>query len=217
MIQLQFLGESALRHETCINCMIDVNTGMNRTGVALENVVSFYQKMKQLSGILPAGLHCYDGDRHEKEYKDRELAVKATIEAVSQIRRELTSLGADQLILVMGGSPTFPCYSRQMEQVYFSPGTVVVYDFGYASQFPDLPYTSAAAVLTRVVSHPKEGYFTLDAGYKAISAEQGIRGVIPDLPHAHEAFQSEEHWTFCMDEGHSQERPAIGTILYIIP
>lgn len=92
-----------------------------------------------------------------------------------------------------------------------------IYDEGYTEQFPDLPYAPGAAILTRLVSHPAEGYFTLDAGYKAVSAEQEICGVIPEVPHASAALQSEEHWTFHMDEGFLHELPDIGTVLYIIP
>lgn len=215
--QLALLGQAAKEQRTQIRCLIDVNTGMNRTGVAFEKVVSFYEELLLLPGILPAGLHCYDGDRHEKDLDDRRRKVEETIAAVTAIQKEIQDKTPDRPILIMGGSPTFPCYAGHMDNVYFSPGTVFIYDEGYTRQFPDLPYTPGAAVLTRVVSHPADGCFTLDAGYKAISAEQGIRGVIPELSHASEAFQSEEHWTFRMDAGFEHDRPAIGTVLYIIP
>ena len=215
--QLQLLGQAAASRNMNISCMIDVNTGMNRTGVALHDVTGFFYRMEQISGITPAGLHCYDGNRHEKDYESRQSAVNDTIDQVQKILRELEQHCSRSLICIMGGSPSFPCYAKHMEQVYFSPGTVFVYDSGYTDQFPDLPYIPGAAVLARVVSHPTDNSFTLDAGYKAISAEQGIRGIIPELPHAREAFQSEEHWTFSMEEGYENERPAIGSIVYIIP
>ena len=215
--QFSILGDLAAQRHTSVNCLVDINTGMNRTGVPFESAIPFYQKLSQLPGITASGLHCYDGDRHEKDYDSRMQRVTETIAAVTSIRDTLTGQNLSCPILIMGGSPTFPCYANGMEGVYFSPGTVFIYDEGYTEQFPDLPYLAGAAILTRVVSHPAEGYFTLDAGYKAISAEQGIRGIIPELPHAKEAFQSEEHWTFTMDKGHESERPAIGTVLYIIP
>ena len=217
LTQLQLLGEAAQTQNTTVRCLIDVNTGMNRTGVAFQSLISFYKNAHAIPGITLSGLHCYDGDRHEKDYKDREEKVRETIEKVTAIKKQLTSLGLACPILIMGGSPTFPCYAQNMDGVFFSPGTVFLYDSGYKAQFPDLPYTAGAAILTRVVSHPADGYFTLDTGYKAISAEQGIRGIIPELPHAEEAFQSEEHWTFRMKEGFEEERPAVGTVLYIIP
>lgn len=214
---LEALGKDGKEGKTELNCLVDVNTGMNRTGVSLEEVISFYKKAAELPGIQMRGLHCYDGDRHEKSRKEREEKVKSTIGKVEFIRKTLEKEGLNCENLVMGGSPTFPCYANDMKGVFFSPGTIFIYDEGYLEQFPDLPYVPAAAVLTRVVSHPAEGYFTIDAGYKAISAEQGIRGKLLGCPYAEEAFQSEEHWTFRMKPGHEAERPKIGEILYVIP
>lgn len=215
--QFRALGALAEQYHMKVNGLVDINTGMNRTGVAFEQVIPFYQELGRLPGIIASGLHCYDGERHERNYGSRNEKVQETISKVSDIRGTLTGQELSCPILIMGGSPTFPCYAGNMDGVYFSPGTVFIYDEGYTEQFPDLPYLPGAAILTRVVSHPAEGIFTLDTGYKAISAEQGIRGVIPELPHASEAFQSEEHWTFRMKEGFEKERPAIGTVLYVIP
>lgn len=215
--QLLKLSNAAKRHDTRIRCLVDVNTGMNRTGVVFESVAPFYEELSNMPGLLPMGLHCYDGDRHEKDFSSRKKRVEETIALASSVRKALTEKGFSCPILIMGGSPTFPCYAGSMEEVYFSPGTVFLYDEGYKEQFPDLPYIPGAAILTRVISHPAKGMFTLDAGYKAISAEQGVRGILPELPHAAEAFQSEEHWTFGMEEGFDDQRPAIGSVLYIIP
>lgn len=214
---LECLGQTAVQHNTSVRCLVDVNTGMNRTGVPFSGLADFYRKLSRIPGITPAGFHCYDGNRHEAEYTDREEKVNETIRAISEIRDALLKEGFDCPVLIMGGSPSFPCYANNMSGVYYSPGTVFIYDAGYTSQFPDLPYTPGAAVLARVISHPTEGYFTLDVGYKAISAEQDFRGIIPELPHAEEAFQSEEHWTFRMKDGFETERPAVGSIVYIIP
>lgn len=214
---LEMLGKIGQTENIEVNCLCDVNTGMNRTGVPLDETVTFYKNAAKLTGIRMRGLHCYDGDRHEKSLNEREEKVNITIQKVQAIRQTLKEEGQDCDTLIMGGSPTFPCYAQDMEEVFFSPGTIFIYDEGYLEQFPDLPYRPGAAVLTRVVSHPAEGYFTIDAGYKAISAEQGIRGKLLDCPYAEEAFQSEEHWTFRMKRGHEKERPPIGTVLYVIP
>lgn len=219
---LAALGKAALQQGLTIPCLADVNTGMNRTGVSFDNLLPFYRKLNQIPGLSAAGLHCYDGDRHEKAEGEREERVLATIAQVNCI---LEKCKAEQLpcpILIMGGSPSFPCYAKHQNKIaapncFFSPGTVFLYDAGYTAQFPDLPYLPGAAILTRIVSHPKEGWFTLDTGYKAISAEQTTPGILPELPHAKPFFQSEEHWTYAMEEGLEHQRPAIGTLLYLIP
>jgi D-serine deaminase-like pyridoxal phosphate-dependent protein len=87
-------------------------------------------------------------------------------------------------------------------------------DYGYSVQYPDLDFTPAAAILTRVISHPAPHYFTVDTGYKAVASEQTIRGVIVETPDALPIAQSEEHWVWKLE---NSEIPPIGTVLYIIP
>lgn len=218
---LRALGYAAQKEEQTINCLVDVNTGMNRTGVSFDQLLDFYCQLSRFPGLSLKGLHCYDGNRHEQDIAEREEKVQETIDQINYIQNKLQEMGLSCPVIIMGGSPTFPCYSRRysfhIDNAFFSPGTVFLYDAGYAEQFPDLPYSPGAAILSRVISHPKKGWFTLDAGYKAISAEQKISGIIPGLPHAKQAFQSEEHWTFFMEEGFEEEVPAVGSILYILP
>lgn len=214
--QVRALADKADRKRLVVNLCVDVNTGMNRTGVEFKQLPQFCEELAEVKGLKLAGLHCYDGNRHEKDLSERREKVRETVETLCQI---LEGLSGENLLLIMGGSPSFPCYAKEMKDghVFYSPGTVFIYDAGYREQFPDLPYEPGAAILTRVVSHPAEGYFTIDCGYKAISAEQLLPGILTGAPHAKPAFQSEEHWTFCMEEGYEQERPAIGQILYVLP
>ena len=96
-----------------------------------------------------------------------------------------------------------PCYAdfpKSPYHAYFSPGTYFINDYGYSKKYPDLPFTPGAAVLTRVVSCPVKGHFTLDLGYKGIASDpEGTRGIIAGMDHVQELFQSEEHWAFAMN------------------
>lgn len=216
--QVKLLAAKAKAQGLTVNLCVDVNTGMNRTGVDFGRLLEFCRELMEVRGLKLAGFHCYDGNRHEKELADRDEKVKETVKEIQAVLENLNGK-KDGLFLIMGGSPTFPCYVEEMKDanVFYSPGTIFIYDVGYQEQFPDLPYEPAAAVLARVVSHPAEGYFTIDCGYKAVSAEQIRPGVLVGVPHAGPAFQSEEHWTFEMEKGYEQERPAIGQILYVMP
>lgn len=215
--QLALLSGCSAQSGITSSVFLDVNTGMNRTGISFDEILPLARQAASLPGVRICGLHVYDGDRHEKIYVQREEKVRHTVLQTLSAKESFQKAGLPAPMLLMGGSPTFPCYARLMEDAFYSPGTVFIYDQGYQEQFPDLPYTPGAAVLTRVVSHPAAGFFTLDAGYKAISAEQGRRGRLLDVPHAVEAFQSEEHWTFRMEPGHESQRPDIGSVQYVIP
>ena len=74
--------------------------------------------------------------------------------------------------LVVGGTPTLPIHAElDLPGVECSPGTPVLYDNSYLTRYPDLPFTPAALLLTRVVSHPGPGRICLDLGYKAVASD----------------------------------------------
>jgi D-serine deaminase-like pyridoxal phosphate-dependent protein len=78
--------------------------------------------------------------------------------------------------------------------VELSPGTCTLHDQSYRTKFPDLPFTPAAFLLTRVISRPRPGQVCLDLGYKAVSPDPvGDRAFFPELPDATMLGQSEEH------------------------
>ena len=103
------------------------------------------------------------------------------------LRDQLQALGLDVPRLVFGGTPTFPIHAAlDAPDVECSPGTCILHDHGYGSRFPDLPFTPAALVFTRVVSHPRPDRLCLDVGHKAVAGDPpaGTRVYFPDLPEA---------------------------------
>lgn len=197
--------------------LLDVNMGMDRTGMAMDRIELFYEAAKEMKGVKICGLHCYDGHIHESDLKERRAHAEVSSKKIMKIRAELTEKGYDLGIMVMGGTPTFPCHA-ETEGVFLSPGTIFVSDHGYCKNFPDMGVVPAAAVLTRVLSHPGEGLFTLDTGYKAVSADADPRGVIAELEGKCEPIMSsEEHWVFRMKPEFSHLLPDVGALLHVIP
>jgi D-serine deaminase-like pyridoxal phosphate-dependent protein len=189
---------------------------MNRTGVQLEEAAlkEFCLAAARISGLKLEGFHCYDGNLGIKDPREREAAVAAVTKKLLTARAAVEAAGWKLPVLVMGGTPTFPFHARNSE-AFLSPGTLFIQDHGYDAKYGDLDFTPAAALLTRVISRPAKDLFTLDLGYKAISADQdGERGIIAGLPEAVPESHSEEHWVFRMKEGGA---PAVGSILYVIP
>lgn len=215
--QIVQLADTAKAAEMCIPVLIDINVGMNRTGIVLDNVQALYEQCARLAGIKMVGMHCYDGNHNNSDFKLRNEAVAATDAQVEDIQVALRAKGIVCDLLVMGGTPSFPCHALNTKW-YLSPGTAFVTDMGYHNNLPDLDFVPGAALFTRVISHPDKGLFTLDLGYKGIASDPvGVRGVIVGLENAAPLFQSEEHWVFTMDKGCKAAMPPIGTGLYIIP
>ena len=212
--QLILLGKAAAQlKQTPVNTLIDVNLGMNRTGVLPEKLEDFYLSSVKTEGLCIKGFHGYDGHLGIMNIDERREAVSRATEKFWEVKKSLEKQGHEIPVLVMGGTPTFSCH-RDTAGVYLSPGTFFVQDYGNSSKFRDLAFSPGAAILSRVISHPKEGFFTVDTGNKAIASDPAERGVIADFPQAKPVLQSEEHWVWRVE---GQNLPPIGTVLYIIP
>ncbi len=211
------LGQAALLRSVNVNVLTDVNMGMNRTGVPLDVLEKFCYSCAEIKGITLCGLHCYDGHRTEHDAEERKKISQPMDEKIRLILKSIQKNIPTCSLVVLGGSPSFPCHT-DFPGAYFSPGTLFIYDYGYSVKFPDLAYTPAAAILTRVISNPEYGIFSLDLGYKGIAADpEGTRGLLLGIDNCEEMFQSEEHWTFRMKPGHEDECPKVGEELFVIP
>jgi D-serine deaminase-like pyridoxal phosphate-dependent protein len=116
--------------------------------------------------------------------------------------------------LVAGGSPTFGIHAAQTDRIC-SPGTTVLWDFGYGDTLPDLPFLPAAVLLARVISKPGKNRITLDLGHKSVAPENPHPRVrFEELPDATPLMQSEEHLVLETERAHEF---LIGQALHGIP
>lgn len=216
--QLNLLGKAATGKGTPVPLLVDVNVGMDRTGVLPEALGAFYAACATMPGLALRGLHCYDGHIHDADPTGRQKEIDAYNMRLAPVIAELKAKRLLCDVFVMGGSPTFPCHVASGDG-FLSPGTIFLWDHGYWSNYRDMDFEPAAALLTRVLSHPANGFFTVDAGSKAVASDPvPLRGVIVGMEEAASpAGQSEEHWVFRMTAGRETERPAVGSALYVIP
>src|SRR5687768_8912439 len=55
------LSEAAVDGKLDIAVLLDINVGMDRTGIPPDKAIELYLRCSQLKGIHPVGLHVYDG------------------------------------------------------------------------------------------------------------------------------------------------------------
>jgi len=150
---------------------LDVNSGMNRTGVAPgAEAVRLYRLIHEKKGLSVGGLHVYDGHIHESDVAARTKQCDDEFAPVQHMIDELRKAGLPVPAVVTGGSPTFPVHARR-PGVELSPGTPLLWDAGYGAAYPDLDFRVAAALVGRVVSKPAPGKVCLDLGTKALASE----------------------------------------------
>ncbi|MEQ9407516.1 MAG: D-TA family PLP-dependent enzyme [Fuerstiella sp.] len=216
---LQQLSDAAVAGKVTIRVMLDLDVGQHRTGVRpdSEQALELYQQIHQLPGLSTAGFHVYDGHQHQESLQERTQAVLAEWPAVLDLKQRCEEAGLSVPELLCGGTPTFPIYAAlDTPEITLSPGTSIFHDVGYGEHFPDLHFTPAALVVTRVISRPTPNRVTLDLGNKSVAADppKGHRVLFPDLPDAVQVIHNEEHLVL---ETSDAERFQPGDVLLGIP
>ncbi len=194
---IKSLSEAVSAAGLNIGVLLDVDSGQHRTGVPIgERAVQLYRQINDAPGLTAAGFHLYDGQNHQTDVDERRSAVQDAWSQAAQLKADVEAAGCEVPRVLCGGTGSFPMFAELDDPVIeLSPGTCAFYDCGYGRMFPDLDFTPAAVILTRVISRPTPDRVTFDLGYKAIASDPppGKRCYFPDLPDAVDVLQNEEH------------------------
>jgi D-serine deaminase-like pyridoxal phosphate-dependent protein len=125
---------------------IDLNMGMNRTGILPEKAFDLIQEVHKLPHISLRGLHAYDGHIRDKEYEQREKHVETAFVSFYQL---IDQFDTNNLELVVSGTPSFLVHHKN-PQFTCSPGTFVFFDAGYATLFPDKTFEFGVEIISRI-------------------------------------------------------------------
>jgi D-threonine aldolase len=202
-------------HSIKLSVFIDLNVGMNRTGILPERAFELFSNLQKLPHIHVQGLHAYDGHIHDVDFEARIKSYKTAFIPVWKLLEVFENQGIHDLKIIAGGSPTFPILAKN-ERVECSPGTFVFWDKGYQENMPEQGFEVATFVVTRIVSLPTPNKICLDLGHKSIASENVLncRVHFPELPKAQFVGHSEEHLVIEVEANHNHK---IGDIFLGIP
>jgi D-serine deaminase-like pyridoxal phosphate-dependent protein len=208
------LSSLAVSDSLNLGIWLDINNGMNRTGVIPGKAFPLYRMICEMPGLVARGLHVYDGHIHDKEIHDRRVTVATAFDPVNVLIASLKQSGFPVPKIIAGGTPSFPVHAGHAN-VETSPGTLILWDSGYSESYRDLDFLHAAVLLTRVISRLDNNLLCLDLGHKAISAEMPHPRVrLMGLPSHEFVNHSEEHLVIKLSEAVNY-RP--GDVIYGIP
>ena len=203
-----------------VGVFVDINSGLDRTGIPLENS-EVVRATLRAAGARLRGVHFYDGHLHQADHQERRRAAHA---GYARLAQSLDALGREAPPvpeIVSAGTPAlldalaFVGLARPGRAHTVSPGTVVYHDLRSELETPELRLAPAALVLARVVSHPAPGRATCDAGSKSLAAEAGDPcAVALGRPELVAGPPSEEHLPF---DGPLGRLPARGEVLQLVP
>lgn len=194
---------------------LDINNGMDRSGIVPgEEAVRLYQMILDLPMIEAAGIHVYDGHIREPDHSLRQKICNDSFMPVLSLIKELENTGTGRVNIVAGGTPTFPIHALRTG-VETSPGTLLLWDYGYSSAFQNMDFLHAAVLLMRIISKPSKELLCLDLGHKAVASEMPQPRVkILGIENYSILMHSEEHMVISTPEADNWK---IGDPLYGLP
>lgn len=198
-----------------IRVYIDLNIGMNRTGIKPDAALELFRQLQPLTALQVDGLHAYDGHLRDINFDTRTEKCNQAFASVEKLQYDIVTLTGHKLLIIAGGTPSFTIHAKRKD-VVCSPGTFIYWDKGYQSILQEQPFLFAGVAVTRIVSKPDTNIVCADLGHKAIASENPLTNRVfflnaPDLqPIGH----SEEHLVLQAPENHSYK---VGQLLYGIP
>jgi D-serine deaminase-like pyridoxal phosphate-dependent protein len=205
-----------------VGVFVDLNPGMNRTGMAEENLEEVRELIGQIqkAGVRFCGLHHYDGHIHNTDPSAAAVACEGyarLVELIAFLGRSGIEVGE----VITSGTPAMPhalrfAGFRDGAFVHrVSPGTIIYNDRSSLKELPGYGFQPAALVLSTVISHPKANRVTCDAGHKAVSADAGVPTCdVLGRPGLMGLSPSEEHLPIEVQSG---QAPSRGELLYLLP
>lgn len=212
---LATIAKVAAQRGVVFELYIDLNVGMNRTGIAPgEAAASLYRSLCGTPSLKAGGLHAYDGHLHEPDAAVLAKAADLAFAPVWKLRDRLRAEGLPVPRVIASGTPTFALLA-QHEDVEVGAGTTVLWDFGQEEVCPQHHFLNAAVLFTRVVSKPQPDLLCIDLGHKAVASEMPHPRVkLIGLEDAAAVTHSEEHLVVRSSRAADYR---VGDVVYGIP
>lgn len=207
--------ETTAKNANCvIQLFVDLNVGMNRTGILPEHAMPLVEKIKTSNYLHLKGIHAYDGHIRDVIIEDRKKHVANDFKSFWEFKTKVDELNPN-LEYVVGGTPSFLVHFEE-NQFTCSPGTFVFTDAGYQNLYPENSLEQAVYIVSRIISKPTNHTICLDMGHKAVAPENSIDNRVRFLfnPDFKLLSQSEEHGI--VEVGDSSKY-AVGDVIVMQP
>lgn len=177
------LSAAAQKHNTTIECFVEIDCGAGRCGVkTTPEVIEIAKEISAAPGLKFTGIQAYQGAmQHIDSYEERKVKLDAAIAQVKDATEGLKAAGLKAELISGGGTGSY--YFESGSGVYneLQCGSYAFMDADYgrihdkAGQRIDQgEWENALFILTSVMSHAKPHLAVVDAGLKAQSVDSGL-------------------------------------------
>lgn len=202
-----------------IPMIVDINVGMDRTGVAPGRpALEIARAIDRAPGLRLAGIMGYEGHVLTAwPNEEKRAGTVAAIAGLIESRRLIEEDGMAVGIVSGGGSGNYMFASSLDGLTELQAGGACLMDpfYGKLCHLEELGFAYALTILTTVTSRPTPERVITDAGFKSLSAREEGEPILLDRPGLEFDYLSAEHgvWRRGPDSADVQ----IGDRLEIIP
>ena len=175
------LAAAVNKHDTQIECLVEIDCGAGRCGVGEgQPVVDIAKAIAATPGLIFAGIQAYQGAmQHLESYQERKEKVDI---AIGMVARTIEMLKAEGLECdIVGGGGTGSYYFEGNSGVFneLQCGSYAFMDADYQTIHDESgnkisEFENSLFILTSVMSHTKADKAICDAGLKAQSVDSGL-------------------------------------------
>lgn len=208
----RMLSAAAVQTGVTIPVLIELNVGMNRSGIAPgAPTVALAKEIHALPGLRLAGLMGWEGHVLAYQADEKQAQTLTAMAALVNTADDCRTAGLPIEIVSAGGSGTFLMTAPCPGLTEIQAGGGVFSDLSYAKW--GLVHEFALTVLTRVVSRPTPTRVIVDGGFKTMSTAHGMPE--PTGLRVKKLTLSAEHGNLELEEPSAS--PHIGELLTFIP
>ena len=202
-----------------IPMVVDVNVGMNRTGVAPGPPArELARAIDQAPGLRLAGIMGYEGHVLTAWPNEEKLAQTVTAIAGLIESRELIEADGMTIGIVSGGGSGNYMFASSLDgltELQAGGGCLMDPFYGKLCHLEELGFEYALTILTTVTSRPTADRVITDAGFKTLSAREEGQPIMLDQPGVELDYLSAEHGVW--RRGPDSNEIRIGDRLEVIP
>jgi D-serine deaminase-like pyridoxal phosphate-dependent protein len=168
----QALSVHAIRTGIVFEVRMEVDTGLRRTGISMEQASGLAMNISRLPGLKLTGLFTFRGPMLDgKPTTDNEAAGMQEGRMIAALAESLRAQGLDIVDVSGGSSPTGRHVAAVGGVTEVRPGTYIFNDFMQVMEKTCAIEDCAASVLATVVSTPEAGYAVIDGGSKTFATD----------------------------------------------
>jgi D-serine deaminase-like pyridoxal phosphate-dependent protein len=174
----KILSEACSAANREMDCLIEVDSGLNRCGVAPGRpAVALHQAVKDLPGLRVRGIFTHAGQVYGKAGLEE---VRAVSRLESRLMVETAALlaaaGGPPDIVSVGSTPTMRVWEGCAGVTEIRPGNYIFLDAIQIALGVARPEQCALTVMSTVISRPQADRAVIDAGAKVLALDKGGHG-----------------------------------------